>query len=1005
MTKTNQSSYAGILCVLGMLFILPLLSHSTPFNYDTNISTNDTDRLNNTSDLQEYISKGPYTSQEYSTPHFISNYNISINNAHAVYIENTRLYFIDSLVDKFFILDISNPLYPKKLAEVQSIGVLNDALFVDNGLVYIGTDSGMEIWDCSDPSAIGLLGGYYNMTNTNRITVSNDICYITSHNRLDLVNVSEPVHPFYLNHCDLWCSEISIREPYAYMLGQATSEGDMTPGLKILNITDPTNSSGSLRFVYTQEYADVGDLFISDDLLVITDPTAFFMLNDISDPVNPVSLDSYDPVDWMGGQVCIESDFLYIAKPNGNIDIYNISNPINILPYSTYIGNGGSGNGIQVKEGIIYLSDGPDGIEIIDSTIRDNAKDSDHDGLFDIDEIIYWETDPFLSDSDFDGCSDYLEIEMSTDPNVFTGTWTVPKLIAQYSNQTVNYDKSVFVDNYIYTITGLGIEILRYSGDSALQWVNCISDTTTYKNLEVFDDYLMFYGNPDGTNQELLIYDISTRDSPVMITNFVASSPINDIEFVSESNQLFVATNLGIEVVDMSDFSDPILLTILASGENVHAFTVFQNQLFYFTPNDVTFSHSDISSLFNPVEIEVEYSFAGSPEKVWQTGSSIYFVLEWEGLFVINCTEDGEISNPFSMSYGPYISDFTFDYDEQKISINGPYVSYLDSDNIFELIKYWPLPNNQHLYSFNTSFDFTRALSSDLFCFGVSQDNSYSLYSNGMDFDSDGVDNYLELYKYHTDLYNYHTDLPSVSFSVNSTSIYEGEWVEFTDTTHHGTPPYTYEWNFGDGSANSSLQHPTHQYLLPGTYTITLSVWDTDGDYNSTTRQINVIDKSIDEWTVPESFEIYLDSAIQLPLKVNNVDIQIAQEIFSNAEIITFYISNTMFTSEDIENGNILSLSFNSSILDEITPGMINRYHYTGLQNGTYYIAASYSNPLGRGVSNVLEITVEIDSSKPSTNKPENPFIYLNIPGFTPFWMILASIGGVGHLFWRKKLH
>lgn len=133
---------------------------------------------------------------------------------------------------------------------------------------------------------------------------------------------------------------------------------------------------------------------------------------------------------------------------------------------------------------------------------------------------------------------------------------------------------------------------------------------------------------------------------------------------------------------------------------------------------------------------------------------------------------------------------------------------------------------------------------------------------------------------------------------------------------------------------------------------------------------------------------------------MNYVDIRILQEAFANAETITIYISTTEFTTADIENGNIDSITFNATILDEITPGMINRYKFTGLINGTYYVAVSYSNPLGRAVSNVLEITVEMDESK--GNNSDDPFSAID--GYSG--MIMASLISIIGILWissRKR--
>jgi PKD repeat protein len=50
--------------------------------------------------------------------------------------------------------------------------------------------------------------------------------------------------------------------------------------------------------------------------------------------------------------------------------------------------------------------------------------------------------------------------------------------------------------------------------------------------------------------------------------------------------------------------------------------------------------------------------------------------------------------------------------------------------------------------------------------------------------------------------------------------------VAFNGTGTGGTPPYSYRWNFGDGSAVSTAQNPTHAYNAACTCTATLTVTD-----------------------------------------------------------------------------------------------------------------------------------------------------------------------------------
>ncbi|WP_165569393.1 PKD domain-containing protein, partial [Flavobacterium suncheonense] len=53
--------------------------------------------------------------------------------------------------------------------------------------------------------------------------------------------------------------------------------------------------------------------------------------------------------------------------------------------------------------------------------------------------------------------------------------------------------------------------------------------------------------------------------------------------------------------------------------------------------------------------------------------------------------------------------------------------------------------------------------------------------------------------------------------------------VTFNDETSGGIAPYSYSWNFGDGSPVSTQQNPTHNFPYPGgPYTVTLTVTDSN---------------------------------------------------------------------------------------------------------------------------------------------------------------------------------
>lgn len=52
-------------------------------------------------------------------------------------------------------------------------------------------------------------------------------------------------------------------------------------------------------------------------------------------------------------------------------------------------------------------------------------------------------------------------------------------------------------------------------------------------------------------------------------------------------------------------------------------------------------------------------------------------------------------------------------------------------------------------------------------------------------------------------------------------------------------------WNFGDGSAPSNLQHPTHDYATKGVYSVTLTVTDNLGNQTTVVQAVDVTEEGI----------------------------------------------------------------------------------------------------------------------------------------------------------------
>jgi PKD repeat protein len=85
-------------------------------------------------------------------------------------------------------------------------------------------------------------------------------------------------------------------------------------------------------------------------------------------------------------------------------------------------------------------------------------------------------------------------------------------------------------------------------------------------------------------------------------------------------------------------------------------------------------------------------------------------------------------------------------------------------------------------------------------------------------------------------------DPPVARIVVTGTAHFTNQEVAFADESTG--EPDSRNWTFGDGDATSTRQHPTHTYLDPGIYTVTLTVQNEAGT-NVATISISILA----EWT------------------------------------------------------------------------------------------------------------------------------------------------------------
>ncbi|WP_130735931.1 PKD domain-containing protein [Flavobacterium sp. J27] len=77
---------------------------------------------------------------------------------------------------------------------------------------------------------------------------------------------------------------------------------------------------------------------------------------------------------------------------------------------------------------------------------------------------------------------------------------------------------------------------------------------------------------------------------------------------------------------------------------------------------------------------------------------------------------------------------------------------------------------------------------------------------------------------------------PNLAFEVDHTLILSNSSVAFTNLSNSASAVATWTWDFGDGTPISNQQNPTHTYVTPGDYNVSLTALDVDGCSKTITK-------------------------------------------------------------------------------------------------------------------------------------------------------------------------
>jgi hypothetical protein len=441
--------------------------------------------------------------------------------------------------------------------------------------------------------------------------------------------------------------DVFVEGDYAYVTNQAG-------GLKVVNITDPTNP----HINGTYDTFDIAQsVYVDGDFAYITDYHGddfwvnFHVVN-VTEPTNPTSAGTCSTF-YYARDVVVKGEYAYVANDNNGLSVIDISDPT--TPSQVHISDtDGTAVKITIVDDYAYIADGANGLVIADVT----------DPLFPTivaeyltgisSAVSVFVEGEYAYVVDIDNGLIILNISDPTTPT-FLGSWG-----------DVGATDAYIYEDYIY--------VANLNGGFSV--VN-ISDPTT-------PEFIYFVSLP-GYTQAIFVKGfyayISCGDQGFRIFQIADISPIysgsyntpNSARDVHISGDFAYVTDYsgGLQVLDISDPSFPTYVGMYDTPGSARGVYVRGNYAFIADWSG-GLQIIDISTPSSPTYVGSYAIF--NAQNVFISGNYAYLVERFDGLYII------DISTPSSPTYvGSYNPPGTGQYLDVYVSGDLAYLANSDA--------------------------------------------------------------------------------------------------------------------------------------------------------------------------------------------------------------------------------------------------------------------------------------------------------------------------------------
>jgi hypothetical protein len=325
-----------------------------------------------------------------------------------------------------------------------------------------------------------------------------------------------------------------------YVSGKYAYVADYTPGLQIIDISNPV--SPILVGTYDTSGSAVG-VHVSGKYAYVADSTSGLQIIDISNPTSPTLTGTYN-TSGLAFWVYVSGKYAYVADHDAGLRIIDISNPASPTLTGTYNTSGNGAYGVYVSGKYAYVADHDAGLQIINIS---NPASPTLTGTYNTDGNAYGVyvsgKYAYVAD-DTNGGLKIIDISNPASPTL-TGTY----------NTSGGYARSVYVSGKYAYVGDLydGLQIIDISNPASPTLTGTYNTSDMALTVYVSGKYAYVADGSSG----LQIIDINGIETPSLYAGNIATNGLTVTENGDFGNNLFVRNGLNVGAGGI--FTDGIL--------------------------------------------------------------------------------------------------------------------------------------------------------------------------------------------------------------------------------------------------------------------------------------------------------------------------------------------------------------------------------------------------------------------------------------------------------------